>query len=232
VLKKTDKTIGAVYCGYEGWNSPENNPERYPAGDLTREILLLEYQKHYLHTNTATYKREAILNINGFDESYRRHQDLEFNLRFFEQYKIATVNDILVKINPEATPVNNRVYNLDMVKIKEKFLNQFSYLIETQEENIATQIHNVHLKEAKLFVTDKDAFLQFRENNPGEGFIHLLKSIIQEEEYEKIQNDYRNIMDSASLLLGTSLKKNPIRKLLAYKSLAHTFSKLQENNEH
>jgi hypothetical protein len=70
--------------------------KRYIEGNLTLEILQLDYKKHYLHTNTATYKREAYVNLNGFDESYRRHQDLEFNLRFFEMYEMKAVRQALV----------------------------------------------------------------------------------------------------------------------------------------
>ncbi|WP_438883286.1 hypothetical protein, partial [Bacillus cereus group sp. Bce013] len=82
----TPDDVGAVYCGFLGWNSSENDLHRYKEGDLTLDILMLDYKNHYLHTNTATYKRHVVLSINGFDESYHRHQDLEFNLRFFESY--------------------------------------------------------------------------------------------------------------------------------------------------
>ena len=63
--------VGAVYCGFLGWNSPKNDLNRYAEGDLTKEILLLEYLKHYVHTNTVTYRRSAVLALNGFDESYQ-----------------------------------------------------------------------------------------------------------------------------------------------------------------
>ncbi|HGS4462732.1 TPA: glycosyltransferase [Vibrio metschnikovii] len=153
-IKYTSYNIGAVYCGFLGWNSPENDLNRYKEGDLTLDILMLEYKNHYLHTNTATYKREAILAINGFDESYPRHQDLEFNLRFFEKYKINSVNKVLVKLNPEVSEISNKLFNEDMLKLKDKFLSSFSYKIETQS-GYQEKIYLKHWCEVIRYITDK-----------------------------------------------------------------------------
>ncbi len=228
VLKTTSKTVGAVYCGYFGWNSPKNDLSRYKTGNLTLEILLLDFKKHYLHTNTATYKREAVLTINGFDESYRRHQDLEFNLRFFEQYTIEAVRELLVQINPELTDINNRVYDENMMKIKQKFLNQFSYMIEIYDHSLATAIHEAHQREAKIFISDKDAFIGISGVNPNEGFAHILKSDILKDNYNVLRCNYDAAMGSISNLIGTPIKKSPLQKLSAYNVLADTFTKLQE----
>ena len=116
-LKNTQQKIGAVYCGFLGWNSPEDDKNRYQKGNLSKELLLLEYKKHYLHTNTATYKYEALMALNGFDESYRRHQDIELNLRFFEQYEIETVQFSGVRLNPEPSDVSNKIFNIDILNL-------------------------------------------------------------------------------------------------------------------
>jgi len=159
VLKTTNKTVGAVYCGFLGWNSPENDLNRYKTGDLTLEILLLDYKKHYIHTNTATYKREAVLKINGFDESYRRHQDLEFNLRFFEQYEINAVEECLARLNPEPSDVSNKAFNIVMVDLKLKFLTQFDYLIETFSLEDQRSIYFSHYNETLKYVTEKEKII-------------------------------------------------------------------------
>ncbi len=231
VLKTTNKAVGAVYCGFLGWNSPENDPNRYKTGDLTLEILLLDYKKHYLSSITATYKREAILSINGLDESYRRHQDLEFNLRFFEQYTVEALKECLAQINPEPTDVDNRVYDSSMMKIKQKFLNQFSYMIEMYDHSLATAIYEAHQREAKMFISDKDAFLGVPGANPDDGFSHVLKFDILKDNYDTLRGDYNAIMHSVSTLIGTPIKKRPLQKLSTYNALSDIFIKQRNKNE-
>jgi glycosyltransferase involved in cell wall biosynthesis len=153
-LTGSPKNVGAVYCGFLGWNSPENDLNRYKEGNLTLELLLLDYKKHYLHTNTATYKREAVLSLNGFDESYRRHQDLEFNLRFFEMYEVRAVKDCLVRLNPEPSGVDNKMFNMDLLNLKTKFLSQFDSVITSFGVETARQIYLKHWAEVARYVKD------------------------------------------------------------------------------
>ncbi|WP_422138228.1 glycosyltransferase [Endozoicomonas sp. ALC020] len=156
-LEKQGPIVGGVYCGFIGWNSPKNDINRYTAGDLTKELLLLEYSKHYLHTNTATYKRSSVFSINGFDESYRRHQDFEFNLRFFEKYKVEVVTDSLVKLNPEPSDISNKVFNIDMLLLKKKFLEQFSATIASLGEHNEREVYKMHWSEVIKYASDVDS---------------------------------------------------------------------------
>ena len=147
VIQNTTATTGGVYCGFLGWNSDKNDESRYRPGKLSQELLLLDYKKHYLHTNTATYKREAVLYINGFDESYRRHQDVEFNLRFFEHYEMEVVKQVLVRLNPQPSEINNKIYGLDMLKLKSKFLTEFDRIISRFDQKTQDLIYNNHWEE-------------------------------------------------------------------------------------
>ncbi|HCG5122460.1 TPA: glycosyltransferase [Vibrio parahaemolyticus] len=160
-LQNSNSSIGAVYCGFLGWNSPVNNLERYAEGDLTKEILMLDYMKHYLHTNTALYKRSAYEKLNGFDESYRRHQDLEFNLRFFEHYKILAVKKALVQLNPEPSDISNKVFDSRMLELKSKFLNQFESTINQFEEETTKNIYQTHWREVYKYITDKEEMTKY-----------------------------------------------------------------------
>lgn len=158
-LMSTKKEIGATYCGFLGWNSPANDPSRYPEGDLSLQILRLDYKSHYLHTNTATYKRQAVMSINGFDESYRRHQDLEFNLRFFEKYKICSLQETLVRLNPAPSAISNKIFNRSFFDLKIKFLSQFDKTISLFGEEVAREIYFTHWRELLRYTDDKDALL-------------------------------------------------------------------------
>ena len=153
-LEGTNNRYGAAYCGFLGWNSPKNNEDRYKEGDLTKELLLLDYMKHYLHTNTATYKNDAVFALNGFDESYRRHQDLEFNLRFFELYETLATKTSGVRLNPAPSDISNKVFDLNMLRLKEKFLGQFSETI--RQLPCEDEIYQKHWQEVYKYLTEKE----------------------------------------------------------------------------
>lgn len=161
VLSKQRKGVEGVYCGFLGWNSPVNDLERYKVGNLSKEILLLDYKKHYLHTNTATYTRAAYAELNGFDESYRRHQDLEFNLRFFELFDIGAVKEGLVRLNPEPSDISNKVFNTDMLLLKNKFLTQFSYTLNDFPRSLQNEIYQKHWDEVYRYASDKQSLVEY-----------------------------------------------------------------------
>ncbi len=229
-LKTTNKTTAAVYCGYLGWNSKENDLSRYKTGDLTREILLLDYKKHYLHTNTATYRREAVLTLNGFDESYRRHQDLEFNLRYFEHYTIETVKEHLALFTPGSTNVDNIVYDLNFMRIKEKFLTQFEHTIQQYDPKIQKQIYNKHWMSVKKHIPNVNDFITKVNKDPKEGLFHILKdSYYCDPRYEAIDGKYKLIMKSISNLIRTPMKTKPLQKRNAYKLLKENYYKSRKS---
>ena len=172
-LSKQKKIIGAVYCGFLGWNSPVNDTNRYKEGDLSKELLLLDFKKHYMHTNTATYTREAYLALNGFDESYRRHQDLEFNLRFFTEYRVRAFKECLVKLNPEKSNVDNKVYGMDMFNLKMKFLDDFQYTIKCLSQSEQNSIYLKHWAEVKKYAADHDKFYSILRNDVSNGHLQL-----------------------------------------------------------
>ena len=181
-LMTKKKTIGAVYCGYFGWDSPENDIGRYISGDLTREILLLEYTKHYLHTNTATYKREVILNLNGFDETYVRHQDLELNLRFFEQYEIDVYKEVLVKLNPEPSDISNHVYDMDLLHLKSKFLTRFKATIERFPPDEQRDIYAMHHNAVFRQNSNKSEAIKYYLNQFHDYSAQILFRLLDEDE--------------------------------------------------
>lgn len=231
ILKTTNKTVGAIYCGFLGWNSLKNDLNRYKTGNLTLEILLLDYKKHYLHSNTTTYKREAALNINGFDESYHCHQDFEFNLRFFEQYTIEAIKESLVQLNPKSIDINNLIYNLSTIEIKQKSLNQFSYIIQTYDNDVITSIYETNWLDARRYISDIDAFSRKINENTKVGLIHILRDKlidikIAQNKLSTLTNRYNLIMKLISNLTKVSVKTKPLQKISAYKTLIKTYHKL------
>lgn len=102
-----------------------------PSGNLGKEILLL---KTKLFTPSLIFKANAIKQINGFDESFNRHQDYELMLRFFnEGFNIGAIQKPLTVIgtNGGENIPNARA----MEELKAKFLNKFDAYITENSSN-------------------------------------------------------------------------------------------------
>lgn len=92
------------------------------SGDLCKEYLL---DKVKFNTSTILFKRSVIDELNGFDESFKRHQDYEFMVRFFRNEKIICTG---VEALSEYDTTMRRTFISNgerELAIKEKFLNTF-----------------------------------------------------------------------------------------------------------
>lgn len=107
----------AVYCG---WN--KDNVDIYPeyAGSLTKELLLMDYTPM---TSSIMFKRQAIKNLNGFDESFKRHQDYEIMLRFFDNHTIGYISEIL--LDSGKNQGENRMYGKRLDELKAFYFKTF-----------------------------------------------------------------------------------------------------------
>lgn len=84
-------------------------------------------------------KREAVERINGYDESFKRRQDLEFAIRFFRHYDIVAVNEtLLIKYNDAPT---KRPDPRKYIAIEEHFLESFKEDIEKMPLNDARKVY-------------------------------------------------------------------------------------------
>jgi hypothetical protein len=144
--------VGAVYCGFKGWNGAVNSDERYPEGDLTYQLISLNYRSHYVCTNTVTYLRDAVISLNGFDESFRRHQDLEFNIRFFQKFRIISFRQQLVHLNPKGTVTHdNKLDALSLALLKRKFFLKFERVMQSMPQDVQQQIIDAHWREVARY---------------------------------------------------------------------------------
>lgn len=112
----------AVYTWRQHYGEVVKNNK---TGDLSEELLSLSFTPY---TSSIMLKRECYKNLKGFDEGYRRHQDYEFLLRFFELYSIGVVSEPLVEI--KGNNVDNTLHGRDLEQLKEQFLGQFFSHIE------------------------------------------------------------------------------------------------------
>lgn len=112
-------------------------------GDLSKEILLLSF---FPTTITLMIRKEAWDTLHGFDESYKRHQDFEFLLRFFELYQIGVVEEVLSQVigNPSA---GNKLEGVKLEQLKSNFLNQFDKAIlkiDKEEPGFKNKVYSVN----------------------------------------------------------------------------------------
>lgn len=118
--------FSACYC----WRKQGNNficgKEE---GDLSKSLLDLSFTPT---TDALMIKKECYLNLNGFDETYRRHQDFEFMLRFYKNYKIGVVKEVLFEVIGNS--VINEPYGQKLYDVKKHFFNQFGSEIERINE--------------------------------------------------------------------------------------------------
>ena len=105
-----NKEYKGVYCSAKrnGIIKAQGN------GDLSFEILS---GRNLIYTNTIMMWKEAILNFGGWDETYQKHQEAAFLLRFFSYgYKIGSIPEVLVKFDiSDRSNVSNASKNEEQV---------------------------------------------------------------------------------------------------------------------
>lgn len=117
---------GAVYC----WRIQSGKlVSSTLEGDLSKEILDLSFTPC---TPSIIMRATCYKELKGFDESFRRHQDFEFLLRFFKKYTIGVVQKPLVEIIGNS--VNNQLQGKKIVDLKKQFLSTFQDTIDELDQ--------------------------------------------------------------------------------------------------
>ncbi len=81
-----DETVKGCFCNCHLLGGVrEYSIKNHPNENLTEQLLLGEVR---FNSSTMLMDREAYLSIGGFDESYLRHQDWEFSIRFLKKYRM------------------------------------------------------------------------------------------------------------------------------------------------
>lgn len=82
-------------------------------GNLCKEVLT---GKCRFNTSTILFRRSTIEALNGFDETYKRHQDYELLVRFFARFKIGCTHEplILYDLTKDVTPRMDCKFDYDI----------------------------------------------------------------------------------------------------------------------
>lgn len=117
----------AVYCGViKRGNTIIDDRE----GDLSYDLLLMNTN---LYTPTLVFRANILRLLNGFDETFRRHQDYELLLRFFQHYKIGVVSQALCMIGENNG--ENCLRGKELESMKQQFLEKFENCIYDKKYN-------------------------------------------------------------------------------------------------
>ena len=171
-LKKQVETIknlpsdvwGGIYCGFFYVTDKKvMMVEATKKGDLKKAILNKEVDIGA--SSTLLFSIDAIKEIGLFDESFERHQDWEYLIRFFRKYKLFSLRDPLVKVYGPNMPNGKKA-----ARVKEKYLSKFKKDIYEFGDETAREIIAKHwLEVAAAFA---------KEVKVRECIFYLKKSII------------------------------------------------------
>lgn len=141
-----NKKYGGAYTGYAIVKNKNiiNITNSYKKGKFDYELL---QQYSFFGTGSNMFfKAAAVKNINGFDESFNRNQDLEFMIRFFQKYQILNIPNILVikNIDDQSNSKSfQKIFDSRMI-----FLDKFQYLInkyDISKKNIIYETNFINL---------------------------------------------------------------------------------------
>lgn len=128
-----NQEYAAVYCGFQIIKKGRVLKSVQPSEKGNLQFELLSCNWGFGTGSNPMFKRSVFDTIGFFDESFIRHQDLEFMVRFFRIYLIYAVPDILID-----RYLDSRINVVDYIKlldIKEKYLATFSKDINKYDES-------------------------------------------------------------------------------------------------
>jgi glycosyltransferase involved in cell wall biosynthesis len=169
-LENLDESWGGIYCGFFQQHRDKivYKSKNLKYGNLNKELLLLE--SSICAGSTLLIRNKILKELNGFDESFIRHQDWELLLRFFRRYKLAVLDEHLAVIHLDS--MINRPNAFLLEEVKKKYLNCFKKDIGKFDIGIQKRIYKrqyFHLAKAFLVKRNfKKGFKYIKISNQNE----------------------------------------------------------------
>lgn len=152
---KNNKDCDMVYCGFEKKGDKDVIISKcIPCKEGNMQLPLLKKTWGFGSGSNPLFTRTVYEKVGLFDETYIRHQDLEYMVRAFRHFKICVVPDILLTkyINSNSVRPDIRRYE----QIKEKFLSDFSEDIAKYDLKEQYKIFRNNWYELALMAIGKD----------------------------------------------------------------------------
>ncbi len=132
-LEDLDDSWGSCYTGYRiiKENGSQVVSSETRSGDCYLYALM---RTMFMGSGSNLFVRKEIVDgIGGYDESFKRNQDIEFLARVLEHYKIAYVDEILLTIHQEGSRTVRSFEQID--SYSQHYLDKFSDRINLLTEN-------------------------------------------------------------------------------------------------
>jgi len=144
-ISKLDDRWGGVYTGYicKNKNKIVMESGHLTEGNFKEELLMMK--AGIGSGSTLLFKKKVLDELNGFNETFKRHQDWELLIRFFRKYKMGAVDKKLTIIHKDDS--NNRPKAKTLEELKYKYLSCFEQDIITYPTNIQHEIYKCHFLE-------------------------------------------------------------------------------------
>lgn len=132
-LEKLDDSWGACYTGYrlvkEHGQNQISSEKR--SGDCYVDALM---RTMFMGSGSNLFLRKKVVDeINGYDESFVRNQDIEFMARALENYKLAYIDEVLLTIYQEGERKERSFEEIE--KYTKHYLAKFSERIDHLGKN-------------------------------------------------------------------------------------------------
>ena len=175
--KKED--VAGVYtgCEFRRGGKTYNRFTSVKSGNFLVETLACRFM---FCTGSNIFMRKSVIDkVNGFDESFLRHQDYEFLVRIFKNYSLTAIPEILVIKNNE----NFNLPDIDkMEAIKQQYLDKFSSIIQNLSQRERKYVYYAN-------------------------YISLAEQSLTQHKRDKANKFYQLASDCRSLTLRDSLRK-------------------------
>ena len=148
-------------CEYRKNNQTYRVMKEVKSGNFLVDYLKLNFN---LYTGSNIFvTKTAATELHGFDESFIRHQDVEFMIRFFEKYDIIGIPEALVIKNFDG---KNKPSANKTEEIKEHFFEVFKETIDSLSKRDQEEIYAAHYRQtAEQFLLErkyKKAIIYYR----------------------------------------------------------------------
>lgn len=127
-LKDAKDPYGGVYsgCEFRRGGRTYHVVESVPSGNFLVQTLATNFM--FCTGSNIFVRRSIIEKLKGFDETFLRHQDYEFLVRFFEHYSLIGLNEPFVIKNNENF---NSPKPFKDIEIKKQFLGKFDDILKS-----------------------------------------------------------------------------------------------------
>ena len=140
-LEHLDSSWGACYTGYRLFKEhgdPQISSEKR-FGDCYVAALM---RTMFMGSGSNLFLRKSVVDeINGYDETFIRNQDIEFLVRVLENHKLAYVDEVLLTIYQEGERPNRSFEQLE--SISQHYLSKFKNRIDALKPEDRERVYAV-----------------------------------------------------------------------------------------